>query len=109
MYREDDLSVAIRRLALCPREEFAPAFPELGTLVQAVRSERSRREEHERREQRAAEQHREMASRVLEPSRWFDDAQIAAGAVEREMGAFAKSGFRWDRPYEPRPYSPEAA
>lgn len=108
-FQERDVSVVIRRFALSPREEFSPAFPELGAIVQGVRSERSRREQHEAKERCAAEQHDELRSRVIDPERWFDPEQIAAGAVERVRAEYAKSGFRWELPYEPKPYRPEAA
>jgi hypothetical protein len=109
LFREDDLSIVIRKFALSPREEYTPAFPELGAIVQAVRSERSRREAHEQRERRAAEQHEEMRSRVTVPERWFDSEQVAAGVVEKIRAEYQTSGFNWERPYEPKPYRPEAA
>lgn len=106
-YREDDLSVVIRRFAILePREQYEPAFPELGRIIQAVRLERSRREQHEQRERRAAERHEELRSRVTQPEKWFDEEQIASGAVEREKARLAATGFDWRNPYSPKVYIP---
>jgi hypothetical protein len=105
-YREDDVSVAIRRLALRPRQQFETAFPSLGDIVEAVQCEEFRRSEHERRERENAARHEEMRSRVVQPERWFDSDEIAAGALDRVKAQYARSGFDWTEPYSPEPYEP---
>ena len=54
-YLEQDVQAGIRRLGTTPRREGETAFPDLGTVLEAVRSARGARQRYQEAEERAAE------------------------------------------------------
>jgi hypothetical protein len=107
-FREDDISVAIRRLALRPRREGETAFPTLGTLYAAIRHEQFEREEHERKQDALEEEHNVFRGKILEPAKWYSAERIADGVVDRAKAAAAERGIDWTVPYQHEPYEPNA-
>ena len=79
-YPEDEISRAIRKFALRPREEGETAFPDLGTFVQAVKYEG-----RERRERQAQERESFEWTALAEEKREHPERFISFAEVMREV------------------------
>jgi hypothetical protein len=84
-FREDDVSVAIRKIAFREREQGETAFPDLGTIVNEVRTVRNRRSLEEQLQASREEDARRAEDRRLHPERYFGMAELLKEYNERRQ------------------------
>ena len=83
-FREDDVSKAIRKIAVRPREEGETAFPDLGTLLKAIKSERSERVNEEEAKRSADEYGAIQEDRRLHPEKYFSVNDLLRDFAKRQ-------------------------
>jgi hypothetical protein len=82
-FREDDVQAAIDKILDTPRREGETAIPDIGTLREAVRQARGRRQAGEEKQARDQEFAQLEADRQANPDKYITFEELAAIVLER--------------------------
>jgi hypothetical protein len=82
-FEHEDIVSVIRAIVRTPRREGETAFPDLGTLLQAVRSQRAQRLEKEKAKKVSADARAMAEDLRLHPEKFLNLGELMREALER--------------------------